>query len=330
MKPNSTSVSYVLAAAAVYVTLQFHLLPAVFAGLAVHVLTVKLAGRLPKTWSEWAHGIALAAIVTIVILGLTGAALGVAAFISGSGGMAALLDAAAGTLGKLRHMLPQPVADAVPASMDELQAQLASVLRTHGRNLSAMGVAGARTFAHVLIGMVIGGMTALHRFRSSEALPPLASALHARAQALADVFDKVVFAQVRISAVNTFFTAVYLLVVLPLCGVQMPLVPVLIILTFVAGLLPIIGNLISNTAIVLISLGISPKVALGSVIFLAAIHKLEYFTNAKIIGGRLEATAWELLCAMLAMEALFGVPGLVAAPVVYAWLKEELKARVLV
>ncbi len=27
---------------------------------------------------------------------------------------------------------------------------------------------------------------------------------------------------------------------------------------------------------------------------------------------------------MLLMEAIFGLPGLVAAPVVYAWVKEEL------
>jgi len=38
-----------------------------------------------------------------------------------------------------------------------------------------------------------------------------------------------------------------------------------------------------------------------------------------------QATAWELLSAMLLMEAVFGVAGLVAAPVVYAWLKKEVK-----
>ena len=33
---------------------------------------------------------------------------------------------------------------------------------------------------------------------------------------------------------------------------------------------------------------------------------------------------WELLTAMLAMEALFGVPGVIAAPVLYAYVKCEL------
>ncbi len=33
---------------------------------------------------------------------------------------------------------------------------------------------------------------------------------------------------------------------------------------------------------------------------------------------------------MLAMEAAFGIPGLVAAPICYAWLKDELKQRGLI
>ena len=40
------------------------------------------------------------------------------------------------------------------------------------------------------------------------------------------------------------------------------------------------------------------------------IHKLEYFVNARIIGTRIRAKAWEILVAMLAMEAFFGIPGL--------------------
>ena len=38
----------------------------------------------------------------------------------------------------------------------------------------------------------------------------------------------------------------------------------------------------------------------------------------------------ELLCAMLALEAFFGVAGLVAAPVAYAWLKAEMKIKNLI
>jgi predicted PurR-regulated permease PerM len=64
--------------------------------------------------------------------------------------------------------------------------------------------------------------------------------------------------------------------------------------------------------------------------YLVVIHKLEYFLNARIIGGQIQARAWEMLIAMLAMEALFGIAGLIAAPVYYAYIKNELAARRLI
>ena len=114
---------------------------------------------------------------------------------------------------------------------------------------------------------------------------------------------------------------------LPLCGVSLPLTKTMIVVTFVAGLLPVVGNLISNTVIFIVSLAHSPMIAISSLAFLVAIHKLEYFLNARIVGAQIRASAWELLTAMLVMESAFGLPGLVAAPICYAWLKDELMAR---
>jgi predicted PurR-regulated permease PerM len=138
-------------------------------------------------------------------------------------------------------------------------------------------------------------------------------------------FEKVVFAQVKISALNTALTAIYLLVALPLCGVHLPMASILVLLTFAVGMLPVVGNLVSNTLIVVISLGVAPLVGVASLVFLVLIHKAEYFMNARIVGHEVQATAWELLSAMLLLESVYGVAGLVAAPVVYAWLKAEIK-----
>jgi predicted PurR-regulated permease PerM len=76
--------------------------------------------------------------------------------------------------------------------------------------------------------------------------------------------------------------------------------------------------------ITLIALSLSVYVAIAALVFLVVIHKLEYFLNARIVGGEIHARAWELLLAMLLMEAAFGLPGLVAAPIYYAYLKREL------
>ena len=328
--PNPILISYLLAALAVPVVLHFHLLPAVFAGLAVHVLTVKLARQLPNRWGALAHKIALAGIILIVMLLVFGVCLGLWTFLQGHHGMAVLLAAVAETLENLKRTLPDYLAATLPDTVEELREQLAAVLREHGKNISSVGMFGAKTFAHILLGMVVGGMAVLHHFEEVENRPPLSAGLHTRLLALTEAFDKVVFAQVKVSMLNTVLTALYLAVILPLFGVHLPMVTLLILLTFVTGLLPVVGNLVSNSTIVLISLGLSPGVGAASLAFLVLIHKLEYFTNARIVGGEVKASAWELLCAMLVMEAIFGLAGMVAAPVVYAWLKAELKARELV
>ena len=134
--------------------------------------------------------------------------------------------------------------------------------------------------------MVIGGMIAVSREAGEIEHGPLVHALTNRARLLGAAFRSVVFAQVRISALNTALTGFYLLVVVPWIGIQLPLTKTMIAVTFIAGLLPVIGNLISNTAIVLVSLSVSPVLAAGSLVFLVVIHKLEYFVNARVMGGR--------------------------------------------
>ena len=325
--PRPVITSYVLAVTAVLLVLSFHLLPAVFAGLAVYVLTLKLARHLPKNINRFAHKAALGVVVVCVMACLISASAAVWSFIGSSHGIAALLATVVDTLGSLRGTLPSSVADVLPTTIEGLRQQLIVMLGTHVQKISVVGLEGIKVFAHVLLGMVVGGMAAVHHFDEHEKSPPFISALRARLRKLVMAFDKVVFAQVKISAFNAAFTAVYLLIVLPLFNIHLPMATLLVILTFAVGMLPVVGNLVSNTVIVLISLGVSPGVGVASLLFLVLIHKAEYFMNARIVGHEVQATAWELLGAMLLFEATFGLVGLVAAPVVYAWLKAEVKEQ---
>ncbi len=81
-----------------------------------------------------------------------------------------------------------------------------------------------------------------------------------------------VFAQVKISLLNTVFTAIFLLGVLPLFGVHLPLSKTLVLITFVAGLLPVVGNIISNTIITIVALSVSFYVAVAALLYLIVIH----------------------------------------------------------
>jgi len=75
---------------------------------------------------------------------------------------------------------------------------------------------------------------------------------------------------------------------------------------------------------------VSPVVGLACMMFLIAIHKSEIFINAKVIGKRTGTSTWELLAAMFVGEAIFGLPGLVAAPLFYAYAKQELQVAKLI
>lgn len=321
----------ILAGVALLLILQLHLLPALLTGLlvyaSVHVLTPLIPRRLMS--GGRARLLTVALLATIIVGLITLMILGVVSFFR-AGSMTVLIQKLAEIIEGSRDKLPLWLVTYLPDSTEELRALAVSWLREHAGILQVAGKELGRGMAHVLIGMVVGAMLSLSEAAPIPRRQPLAYALAERAERLASSFRNIVLAQAWISGLNTLFTWLYLGVVLPLFGVELPFVKTLIALTFIVGLLPVIGNLISNTVIFIVSLSHSLPVAVSSLAFLVVIHKLEYFLNARIIGGRIHARAWELLIAMLVMEAAFGFAGLVAAPIYYAYIKHELAARGLV
>jgi len=231
---------------------------------------------------------------------------------------------------RARQQLPQAVVDRLPDSVEALRITAMDWVRSHAVTLQLAGKEAVRVVVHIIIGLVLGAIVALSRTRPTHQVGPFAAELSLRSARLADAFHNIVFAQIKISLFNTLFTAIYLVGVLPLFGVHLPLTKTLIVITFVVGLLPVIGNLLSNTAITIVGLSVSLYVGLGALVFLIVIHKFEYFLNARIVGSQIRARAWELLVAMLLFEAAFGLPGVVAAPIFYAYLKAELEAEHLI
>lgn len=314
------------------VVLSLHLTPAIFAALMTFGATRAIASVLRRRWPGLRHTQALAltallasaAVATSVIVDY--AADGVA---SGSG-FAGLLQQMAIALEQLRESLPPWLSSNVPVSLDAARSAAVTWLREHAAQVQLWGGHTVRGIGYGIAGVVIGALVALQQpvcAPQSSDVAPLVSALRSGFDGLVDRFTSVVFAQLRIASINTGLTAVYLLGLLPLLGTPLPMVNTLLAATFLASLLPVVGNLVSNTMIVVVSLTQSVAVAGLSLAWLAGIHKLEYFLNAHIIGSRIRAQAWELLLAMLVMDALFGLAGLVSAPIVYAQVKHTLYQR---
>lgn len=309
-----------------FLVLQLHLLSALLAGLLVYELVHLLAPRVAKRLTnKGARLVALAALSILTIIILIFLTLGILAFFkSDTGNLQTLLDKVQHILTDARTKLPPWIVDNFPGNVDDLKFFAANWLDEHSKDVQHVGKEVMHFFVRGLVGMVIGALISVHEGPTISRMRPLAAALTLRISRFADAFRQIIFAQLKISVINTVFTGIFLLAVLPAFGVNLPLTKTLIALTFVAGLLPVVGNLISNTAIFVVGLSVSLYVAIAALVFLVVIHKLEYFLNARIVGTRIHAYAWELLIAMIFLEVAFGIAGLIAAPIYYAYIKNEL------
>lgn len=321
--------SFVIVGIGLIVCLEMGLLAGLLAGLLVHE-TARLAAPWLGDRTGWTQEagkvVALILIVATISLGITSAIIAASSlFTNGSSGLFALINKMATVLETGRTYLPPWIADYLPDNTDELRHQAVKFLQANAWELQRFGQDVGKILIYILFGIIIGSLVL---FRKPPTRPhgPLAVELIERMRRLTLSFRRVVFAQIRISLLNTTLTAIFLYGLEPLVGIHLPFLKTMVAVTFIVGLLPVIGNIISNTVIFIVSLGVSATAAGAALIFLIAIHKLEYFVNARIIGTKINSRAWEMLTVMLAMEAVFGIPGLIAAPVFYAYVKEELLA----
>ena len=326
-------ITWGIAITALALSLWLHLLPALLAGLFANELVNMLERLIPpsRLGNTATRVLAVSLVAMIIVASLAAAVVGAAAFIQNSGeSIPDLVDRMAQIVDESRPELPIWVNDYLPDDAGEISLAISNWIKSHRHALQVAGTEAGRIFVHVIMGLVIGGLLSLPPVRLLRERGPLTRVIAYHADQLSKAFRNVVFAQVRISLINTIFTGIYLALVLPYFDITLPFTKTLIALTFVVGLIPIIGNLISNTVIFIVSLSHSLLLALSALLFLVVIHKLEYFLNAKIIGSQIDAQAWELLLAMLVMESAFGIPGLIAAPIFYAYIKDELKDKGLV
>lgn len=325
--------SWILAGVVLLLVVWLQLLPAMLAGLLVYELVHVIARRLPlaRLGSTRVKLIAVGLLSVVMITTVALIIAGIVAFFrSEAGDLSALLEKMADIIEGSRGMLPAWALPYLPENAAALRDAIGQWLRDNAAALQSVGREAGLFAMRLVVGMVTGGMIALHEARPDIRFGPLAAALVERAERLAEAFRRIVFAQIRISAVNAVLTGLYLVVALPLFGVHLPFAKTMVVITFLTGLIPVVGNFISNTVIIVVSLNHSLGMAVSSFTYLVVIHRLEYFINARIVGDQINARPWELLLALLTMEAAFGASGVLAAPIYYAYLKDELQARGLI
>jgi predicted PurR-regulated permease PerM len=332
--PWEEIVAYAVIGSGVLFVLMQHLVSALIVGLTLYLILDRVSARFHGRMSR---GI-VRPLALLTVTAITGAVLTAAVFLlvtmlrRGAGNVPAMMEQMADILGSVRlwlgglgrQFIPEVMTDA-----EDFKTTIQTWLKTHAQTVRAGGLWLGMGLVHI----IMGGLLALLVFfrhithHDEEKRGPLARALVDKVDRFAHAFGRVATAQVKISAVNTILTGLYLLVVLPLFGIRIPFGTTLVVITFLCGLVPVLGNLVSNTVITILSMGISIGTAVASLTFLVVIHKLEYLINSRIVGGETDSQAWEILLAIIIGEAAFGIGGIVLAPIAYAFVKRELRDR---
>ena len=346
--PTFRNASYILMGLALLIVLHYHFLPLLLSVILTYIFITRTNGvilklrrrvlprntRLHKSLN--AHNILISTTLTLAIVFsiITMMSLGIYHLIHG-GHVGFMLAKLAAILEDTKNSqdLPAAILNMLPNNMAEIKASAIKLIEEYRAALTRISKNSITSFVYILIGIIIGAMLSFHRLKmrkNRHKMPLFKAELMRRIVNFETSFERVFLAQVKISLIDTFLTGLYLYLVLPLFGVDLPFKMTVLIVAFIVGLIPVAGNLISNTIIIILSLGASLYVALASLVFLVVIHKLEYFLNAKIIGSEIESSAWELLVAMVVFERIFGIGGIIVAPVYYAYLKNELKLRKLI
>ncbi len=304
--------SYLLVAAALLLVMLRGLLPGLLTICLGFLLTRWLTARLswlPRCGSgasnagSVAAGLVMLSPLLLVVLALSQSR---SYILAAPAQYRELLDFLARTVLELRLKLPPDIAMQLPEGAVEIQRTIAAYLAAKAGALALAGRAWLTGVLYAYVGLLIGALAAV-RARGS-AHGPLAQELTLRVARLGEAFRQIVAAQFWIASFNTLLTALFLLLVLPLWDLRLPYTPALITLTFIAGLVPIVGNLLCNAVITLVGLSVSPTAAVACLAFLVLIHKAEYVINAKVVGQRTHMGVWELLSVMFAAEAVSARP----------------------
>jgi len=146
----------------------------------------------------------------------------------------------------------------------------------------------------------------LRIFRQSLAPDGLFGTLTRWGEHVAEAVSLTVQLQFIVAACNAVLTLPVLLII----GV--PHVPMLMLLIFVSGLIPVVGNLISGAVLSLVAYQTKGFFGVGLFIGLTfVLHKIEsYFLNPRLAARHVALPGFVLILSLIAWEHLLGFVGL--------------------
>ncbi len=209
------------------------------------------------------------------------------------------------------------------SDVDTLKVVSFDFLKTELSFMTNFAKLASKEFLYLIIGLVIAlgiflnPQMDLRPAGTNNLYTAMCVAIGERFSRLFSSFKSVMGAQILISGINTLLTGAFLM------AEGLPNIELLIVVTFICGLLPVIGNILSNAIIFCVAITISVSLGVHALIFLVLLHKGEYFLNSRIIGHKINNPMWLTLACLVLGERLMGIPGMILAPVFLSYIKLE-------
>ena len=311
--------SYALFVLALFVVSRFDLAPFLLAGLVSYMILDVTERRLlgagaRSTMARWA-AVAVFALMSSLLAWIFIKFLRV-----GMARLPILLDTA---LPRFAAFSDRFGFDFPADNAKELRDLVVASVRENSASVGKTSTLLTRGFFQVIIAMFVAMMRFLTPASKEDAghlYDSLRREINARVALFMRSFERVVGAQVLISTLNTLLTTIFL------HAMGFHFKTFLTLTTFVCGMVPIVGNVISNVFIVASGLIVSERLAFIGLIYLVVIHKLGYLINSRILGGSIDTPMWMTLLGIVVGEAVMGVPGVLLAPALLHYAREEMRA----
>jgi predicted PurR-regulated permease PerM len=197
--------------------------------------------------------------------------------------------------------------------------QLVESAQHYAANVAKSAADLGHLVIYALVGLILAVVyfldeERLRTFRQSLAPDSLFGTITRWGEYVADAVSLTVQLQFIVAAANALLTLPVLLII----GV--PHVPMLMLLIFVSGLIPVVGNLISGAVLSVVAYQTKGFVGVGLFIGLTfVLHKLEsYFLNPRLAARHVPLPGFVLILSLIAWEHLLGFVGLfVSFPFLY-------------
>lgn len=214
---------------------------------------------------------------------------------------------------------------------NSLKEQILKAVTSGAQALGKFAEGATTQFVYLIVGIVVAMGIFIHPTLANNLDPEeKPNTLYAicrekfchRIATFYESFALVISAQVIISSIDTTLTGIFVGIL------HLPYLAIAVVATFLCGLIPVVGNLLSNTLITGIGFMVSPLKGLLALGYLICIHQLEYLLNSKIIGGKIRTPLWLTFLGLVVGEGLMGITGIIIAPAVLHYIRVE-SSRVL-